>query len=137
LLQENALFSGDHVMGWATTVVTPPDGDMRQYRTSLKKLRAREDAVYWPTHGAAIRNPHDHVDAFIRHRAEREAEILGRLAAGDETIPAMVEVLYADVDKRLHRAAAQSVLAHIEELVEDGRVIADRPPSVDAHFKLS
>ena len=136
LREENALFSGDHVMGWSTTVVTPPDGNMREYRASLRKLRARSDAVYWPTHGAAIRDPHPHLDAFIRHRDEREAEILGRLRGGNRTVPAIVAALYADVDPRLHRAAGMSVLGHIEELVEDGRVVAEGPVNVDGTFRL-
>src|SRR5712671_904375 len=86
LAEEKTLFSGDHVMGWSTSVIAPPDGDMVHYMGSLEKLLSRDDELYWPTHGAAIAEPHRHVAAFMAHREEREAEILARLSAGDTTI---------------------------------------------------
>jgi glyoxylase-like metal-dependent hydrolase (beta-lactamase superfamily II) len=125
LREEKALFTGDHVMGWSTTVVTPPDGDMAQYMASLRKLLARDDATLYPTHGGPIRDPKPFIQAYIDHRLEREAQIVGWLRDGVDTIPAMVARMYVDVDKRLHPAAARSVLAHLIQLEQEGRVIAD------------
>ncbi|HEY1631334.1 MAG TPA: MBL fold metallo-hydrolase [Rhizomicrobium sp.] len=122
LKQEQALFSGDHVMGWSTTVVTPPDGDMAQYMASLRKLRARADRILYPTHGGPIRDPAPFLDAYIAHRLEREAQILAAIRDGLSTIPEMVARMYADVDKRLHPAASRSVLAHLIQLEDEGRV---------------
>jgi len=125
LRQEKALFTGDHVMGWSTTVVAPPDGDMARYMASLRKLRARGDAVLYPTHGAPVPDPGPFIDAYIEHRLEREAQILACLRDGVSTIPEMVARIYAGVDKRLHPAAARSVLAHLIQLTEEGRVRAE------------
>jgi len=125
LREEKALFTGDHVMGWSTTVVTPPDGDMAAYMASLRKLRARDDAILWPTHGGPIRDPGPFLDAYIEHRVAREAQIMAALEGGIETIPDIVARLYADVDKRLHPAAARSVLAHLIQLTQEGRVSVD------------
>jgi glyoxylase-like metal-dependent hydrolase (beta-lactamase superfamily II) len=122
LREEKALFTGDHVMGWSTTVVTPPDGDMAAYMASLRKLRARDDAILWPTHGGPVREPRPFLDAYIAHRLEREMQILTSLAAGVDTIPDIVARLYVDVDKRLHPAAARSVFAHLIQLTQEGRV---------------
>src|SRR6266851_6147755 len=134
--EEKVLFSGDHVMGWSTSVIAPPDGDMAAYLRALDKLLGRDDAVYWPTHGPAISDPKAHVRAFIGHRHERSAAILQRLAAGDETIPAIVEAIYVGLDPRLRNAAGRSVLSHLIALVEDGRVVCDGPPAVGARFSL-
>ena len=123
LREEKALFTGDHVMGWSTTVVTPPDGDMAAYMASLRKLLARDDAVLYPTHGAPIRDPKPFLQAYIDHRLEREAQIVACLRDGIETIPEMVARMYADTDKRLYPAAARSVLAHLIQMVNEGRVI--------------
>src|SRR6202140_3603634 len=90
LTDPGILFSGDHVMGWSTSVIAPPDGDMAAYMASLDKLLARPDAVYWPTHGPAITEPQRHVRAFIAHRREREAGIIDCLKSGCETVDAMV-----------------------------------------------
>jgi glyoxylase-like metal-dependent hydrolase (beta-lactamase superfamily II) len=125
LKEEQALFSGDHVMGWSTTVVTPPDGDMAQYMASLRKLRARADRILYPTHGAPIRDPAPFLDAYIAHRLEREAQILAAVGGGLSTIPEMVARIYADVDKRLHPAAARSVQAHLIQLESEGRVVRE------------
>ncbi|HEX4737934.1 MAG TPA: MBL fold metallo-hydrolase [Allosphingosinicella sp.] len=116
LTETNALFSGDHVMGWSTTVVAPPDGDMAAYMASLDKLRARDDGVYYPAHGPAVTDPHTHVERLIEHRRGRERQILAHLAAGEGQIPAMVADMYRDVDPRLHPAAGRSVLAHLIDL---------------------
>lgn len=122
LPEEKALFTGDHVMGWSTTVVAPPDGDMAQYMASLRKLLARDDRILYPTHGAPIRDPGPFLRAYLDHRLEREAQILACLRAGVNTIPDIVARLYADVDTRLHPAAARSVLAHLIQLEAEGRV---------------
>ena len=127
LLEEKALFTGDHVMGWSTTVVTPPDGDMAQYMASLRKLIARDDRILYPTHGAPIRNPKPYLEAYLDHRLEREAQILQSIRDGRTTIPQMVEHMYADIDKRLHPAASRSVLAHLIQLEAEGRVRRDGP----------
>jgi glyoxylase-like metal-dependent hydrolase (beta-lactamase superfamily II) len=125
LAEGPALFSGDHVMGWSTTVVAPPDGDMAAYMASLDKLLARPDRVYYPAHGPAIEAPREHVRRLIAHRRGREAQILDRLGAGVGAIPVMVETLYRDVDPVLHPAAGRSVLAHLIDLEARGRVRRD------------
>ena len=137
LPEERTLFTGDHVMGWSTSVIAPPDGDMAAYMRSLEKLLAREDALYWPTHGPSIADPKPYVGAFIAHRRERGAAILDALAAGDETIPAMVARIYVGLDVKLIAAAGRSVLAHLIELVETGKVICDGPPSLQQRYRLA
>jgi glyoxylase-like metal-dependent hydrolase (beta-lactamase superfamily II) len=132
LTQEKALFTGDHVMGWSTTVVTPPDGDMAQYMASLTKLLARDDAILYPTHGGPVRDPKPFVQAYIDHRLEREAQVIACLRDGLVTIPEMVARMYAAVDKRLHPAASRSVLAHLLQLEQEGRVVRD-----NNHYRLS
>jgi len=136
LAEENTLFSGDHVMGWSTSVIAPPDGDMAAYMRSLEKLLGREDALYRPTHGAEIRAPRPYVASFIAHRNERSDAILARLAAGDDTIAAIVRAVYVGLDPRLVAAAGRSVLAHLVALIEEGRVAADGPPRLDARYRL-
>jgi glyoxylase-like metal-dependent hydrolase (beta-lactamase superfamily II) len=123
LKEENALFTGDHVMGWSTTVVVPPDGEMAAYRASLGTLLARDDRVLWPTHGGPVRNPRVLLRALLDHRTEREGQILSCLREGVSTIPDIVARLYVDVDKRLHPAAARTVLAHLIQLQNDHRVL--------------
>ena len=125
LPEEKALFSGDHVMAWSTTVVAPPTGAMRPFMASLDKLRLRDDAIYWPGHGGPVRDPQRFVRALLHHRRQREHGILARLAAGDSTIDALVATTYERLDPRLQRAAAMSVLAHLEDLCERHLVIAD------------
>lgn len=117
-----ALFTGDHVMGWSTTVVSPPDGDMSLYMESLNALLGRDDEVYYPAHGPAVARPHGHVRALIAHRHMREEQILAKLGAGEGRIGKMVETLYADIDPRLHPAAGRSVLAHLVDLERRGLV---------------
>jgi glyoxylase-like metal-dependent hydrolase (beta-lactamase superfamily II) len=125
LLQERALFTGDHVMAWSTSVVAPPDGKMGSYLNSLEKLLAREDEVYWPTHGPPRREPHALVRGLIAHRGMREGAILKRLKEGPKTLAALVAGIYADVDPRLHAAAAQTTLAHLEHLIEKRAAAAE------------
>jgi glyoxylase-like metal-dependent hydrolase (beta-lactamase superfamily II) len=138
LPEERVLFSGDHVMGWSTSVVSPPDGDMRHYLASLDKLQPREDAVFWPTHGPAITEPKRHVAAFIAHRQERTDAILRQLAAGETMIPALVKAIYQGLDPRLAGAAGRSVFAHLIALVEERCVICDDGvPSLAARYRLA
>ncbi|MEX2647643.1 MAG: MBL fold metallo-hydrolase [Alphaproteobacteria bacterium] len=129
------LFSGDHVMGWSTTVVVPPDGDMAAYMASLEALLGRADATYWPTHGPPVLRPRDHVRGLIAHRRGRERQILDALAAGPTTIPRMVAVLYADVPRELHGAAGCSVLAHLIDLVARGLAACDGEPAGTSTFR--
>jgi glyoxylase-like metal-dependent hydrolase (beta-lactamase superfamily II) len=136
LHEENALFSGDHVMGWSTTVVAPPDGNMREYLRSLDTVIAREFTTVWPTHGPPITEVRPFLEAYRAHRLDREAQVLARLRAGDRAIPDMVPVLYAAVDQRLWPAASLSVLAHLIKLVEDGVVAASPAPALSAEFRL-
>jgi glyoxylase-like metal-dependent hydrolase (beta-lactamase superfamily II) len=131
------LFSGDHVMGWSTSVIAPPDGDMAAYMDSLDKLLQRDsDRVYWPTHGPAITEPRRHVRAFIAHRREREAAILDCLKSGIDSVPAMVERLYVGLDPRLRGAAGRSVLAHLIDLIGRDIVTADGPSTVESRYRL-
>jgi glyoxylase-like metal-dependent hydrolase (beta-lactamase superfamily II) len=136
LPEQGLLFSGDHVMGWSTSVITPPDGDMAAYMNSLDRLLRRGDSVYWPTHGPAITEPHAHVQAFITHRREREAGIVDCLAKGIGRVDAMVERLYVGLDPGLRRAAGRSVLAHLLDLATRGMIVSDGPPTVDATYRL-
>ncbi|MBO9601790.1 MAG: MBL fold metallo-hydrolase [Novosphingobium sp.] len=122
LEESGALFSGDHVMGWSTSVVVPPDGDMADYMASLDRLYRREDRIYYPAHGPAIGNPRQLVRGMIGHRRQRERQILELLGEAPRAIPALVERMYKGLDPRLHTAAAQSVLAHLIELERQGRV---------------
>ncbi len=136
LHEENALFSGDHIMGWSTTVITPPDGDMGDYMRSLQAVKDRKFATLWPTHGPPIIEVTPFIDAYAAHRREREAQILAELAAGSTRIKDMVPRLYAAVDQRLWPAAAHSVLAHMLELVKTGRVRTDGPAGIDSDYRL-
>jgi glyoxylase-like metal-dependent hydrolase (beta-lactamase superfamily II) len=123
--EEQALFTGDHVMGWSTTVVSPPDGDMRAYIDSLRKVMGRDDATLWPTHGAPVTSPKPFLEAFLEHRLEREAQVLAAVRSGQSDIEGMVKTMYADVREELHKAAARSVLSHLVKLVDDGEVTVE------------
>lgn len=120
----DALFSGDHVMGWSTSVVAPPDGSMSDYMASLDKLRDREETIYWPGHGGPVRDTRRYVRGLITHRRQRESAILARLQAGPSTIREIVERNYVGLSPRLRGAAALSTLAHLEDLI--GRGLASR-----------
>lgn len=122
LLESGALFTGDHVMGWSTTVVSPPDGDMAAYMQSLGKLQARKDVVYYPAHGPAVTKPQQLVRGMIGHRRQREAQILRVLGEAPATIPEMVAQMYKGLDPRLTGAAGRSVLAHLLDLQTRGRI---------------
>jgi glyoxylase-like metal-dependent hydrolase (beta-lactamase superfamily II) len=136
LREENSLFSGDHVMGWSTTVVSPPDGNMPAYVASLRKLAARSETRVWPTHGPPIDDPRPFLHALVGHREEREAQILMCLRDGVGEIPEMVRRIYADVDPQLHYAAAHSVLAHLLGLLETDRVRCEGEAGVGSRFVL-
>lgn len=137
LPEENACFSGDHIMGWSTTVITPPDGDMTDYLESLETIRTRGFDVLWPTHGPPIRE----VDAFIRayaeHRQERLDQITDALKAGPARINELVPRLYADVDSRLHPAAARSMLGGMIHLVRQGVLKTDGAPGPESVYTLA
>mgnify|MGYP000165097595 CR=1 FL=1 len=138
LAGSGVLFSGDHVMGWSTTVVAPPDGVMADYMRSLDRLMARGEDTYLPGHGGPVRNAHAFVRALRTHRRAREAAILARLVAGDTTIPAIVAAIYPGLDAALVPAAGLSVLAHLEDLVARGTAIADGgSPALTATFRVS
>ena len=136
LREENVLFSGDHVMGWSTSIVSPPEGDMRAYFESLRLVLGREEQLFYPTHGAPVTEPRALVAALLAHREEREQQIVETLKAGAKTIPEMVAIIYRDVDRRLHGAAGRSVLAHLLHLVETGRVQADGDTPESARYRL-
>jgi len=121
-----AFFPGDHVMGWSTTVIAPPDGDMADYLRSLERLLALPEVPYYPTHGNPIAQPHAFVRALIAHRHAREAQIEACLARGLGTIAEMVPVIYSEVDARLHPAASRSVLAHLQHMLATGRIASIR-----------
>ena len=135
--EEKALFSGDHVMAWSTTVVAPPDGSMSDFMASLDRLRGRDEAVYWPGHGGPVREPQRFVRALIHHRRQREVSILNRLAAGDRTIPAIVAAIYQGLKPALVGAAGLSVFAHLEDLVSKGQVTTEGMPSLDSEYRLA
>lgn len=137
LAAENTLFSGDHVMGWSTSIVAPPDGAMVDYMASLDRLIERNDGRLLPAHGAPIDDPVTYLAGLRAHRLEREAAVLARLSAGDTRIADMVAVIYKDVDESLHGAAGLSVLAHIEDLVARGIVASDGVASIGGRYWLS
>ena len=137
LPQEGALLSGDHVMAWSTTVVAPPDGSMADYMRSIELLRGMEHAIYWPGHGGPVREPQRFLRGLVQHRRQREAAILNRLRAGDETIQAMVPAIYQDLPEVLRGAAALSVFAQIEDLVARCVVLCEEPvPGLSSRYRL-
>jgi len=125
LRETGALFSGDHVMGWSTTVVSPPDGDMAAYMRSLDKCLGRDDRIYYPAHGDPVIEPQRFVRAIATHRRQRERQILDLLEQEAQPIPAMVAAMYRGIDPRLHGAAGRSVLAHLIDLETRDRVWRD------------
>jgi glyoxylase-like metal-dependent hydrolase (beta-lactamase superfamily II) len=125
LVQEKALFSGDHVMGWSTSVIALPDGDMADYLASLEKLAARDDEIFYPTHGSPIADPQSWLGQLIAHRRMREAQILAALADGGDTVAGLVERLYPEIESALRPAAAQQIAAHLHHLQARGRAAPD------------
>ena len=129
-----SLFSGDHVMGWSTTIVAPPDGDMTEYLASLKALLERDDAVYWPTHGPCITRPKPYVRSLIGHRLTRQDQILACLESGIHKITDMVPDMYPHLDRSMYGVAAIQVLSAILHLLTEQRVGCDEEPSLDASY---
>jgi len=134
LAEGKTLFTGDHVMGWATSVIVPPDGDMGDYLANLERLLHRDDARFLPTHGPAIQDPKPLVAAYIEHRREREAQLLACLRAGTRRIRDVVAVIYKDVPSYLHPAAERSIFAHVLDLHAHGRVATDGEPLLHGEF---
>jgi len=133
LVEEGGLFTGDHVMGWATSVISPPDGDMTAYMQSMQRLADRTDSVYYPAHGDPVERPQRLVRGMMGHRKQREGQILRFLERnGASAIPDMVAEMYKGVDPRLHGAAGRSVLAHLIDL--DGRGVA--APLGDGRWRM-
>jgi len=137
LAEENACFTGDHIMGWSTTVVTPPDGNMGDYMASLDVIQRRNFKTLWPTHGAPITDPGPFIDGYRAHRLDRTRQILAQLAAGETRIVEMVPKMYVGTDARLYPAAGRSVLAHLIELVKEGRVKTDGAIGPNNAFHLA
>ncbi|WP_411287807.1 MBL fold metallo-hydrolase [Phenylobacterium sp.] len=135
--EENCLFSGDHIMGWSTTVITPPDGDMTDYMASLDLIRGRGFETLWPTHGPPIRDVDAFIGAYVEHRHGRAAQILKALEAGPARIRELVPALYADVDPRLHPAAARSMQAAMIHLARQGRIATDGEPGPESTYRLA
>ena len=136
LLEENILFSGDHIMGWSTSVVSPPDGHMGDYLKSLERVKARNFTRIWPTHGTSIDAPTEFVSEYIAHRYIREDQILAAIKEGLHSISDMVASIYKDVDKRLHPAAAHSVLAHLIHMEETGRVKSSGAGGLKSDYQI-
>jgi glyoxylase-like metal-dependent hydrolase (beta-lactamase superfamily II) len=130
-------FVGDHVMGWSTSIVAPPDGSMIDYMASLDRLTARAEDLYFSGHGPEIPDAPRYVRFLIRHRQAREASILHRLAKGEADIPSMVRAIYIGIDPRLTGAAGYSVLAHLEDLVARGIVATDGDPVIGGSYRLA
>ncbi|ARP66656.1 MBL fold metallo-hydrolase [Mesorhizobium sp. WSM1497] len=128
------LFSADHVMAWATSIVAPPDGAMADYMASLDRLIEREDRLLLPGHGGPVTAPRAFMRGLKTHRKMRERAVLERVREGDRTIPDMVRAIYRDTDPRLHGAAGLSVLAHLEDLTARGLVVTDAAPAIDGIF---
>ena len=135
--EKNVLFAGDHVMGWATSIVAPPDGAMSDYMASLNKLAKRKEQIYFPGHGPAINDASRFVNYYILHRKAREDSILHRLAKGATDIHTIVRASYIGIDPRLVNAAGLSVLAHLEDLVARGVAATDGPPAIDGVYRLA
>jgi len=137
LPESDLMFSGDHVMGWSTTIVAPPDGAMSDYMASLHKLAARSEPLYLPGHGNPVRNAPRFVRYLIEHRQGREASILHRLGKGAADIPTIVKAVYIGLDPRLTGAAGLSTLAQLEDLCARGIVVTDGPPSIGGTYRLA
>jgi len=125
LKEERALFSGDHVMGWSTSVIAPPDGDMGAYLASLEKLQARDDRILYPTHGSPIPNPQDWIGQLIAHRHMRENQIRAALARRAQSVAELVSTLYPQIEPALRPAAAQQILAHLHHLQSRGEAVSE------------
>ncbi|TBW34523.1 MBL fold metallo-hydrolase [Siculibacillus lacustris] len=139
LAETATIFTGDHVMAWSTSIVAPPDGSMAAYMASLAKLAARPERRLLPAHGPGLCEATSaaYLAALAGHRRRREAALIAQLEAGPGTVPELVAAIYVDVDGSLHGAAALSLLAHVEDLVERGRIVGDGPLSLSTRFRLA
>jgi glyoxylase-like metal-dependent hydrolase (beta-lactamase superfamily II) len=135
LTEEKALFSGDHVMAWSTSIVAPPDGSMGDYMASLDKLRARDETIFWPGHGGPVREPQRWMRALAHHRRQREASILTRIEAGDADVSQIVARVYENLNPKLVGAATLSTLAHLEALAERGLIVIEGDLGPAAKFR--
>jgi glyoxylase-like metal-dependent hydrolase (beta-lactamase superfamily II) len=136
-VEKKYLFVADHVMGWSTSIVAPPDGSMIDYMASLEKLAARPEDLYFPGHGPEVPDAPKYVRFLIRHRRAREASILHRLAKGEADIPTLVRAIYIGIDPRLTNAAGYSVLAHLEDLVARGVVTTSGDPVISGSYRMA
>jgi glyoxylase-like metal-dependent hydrolase (beta-lactamase superfamily II) len=135
--EADLIFAGDHIMGWSTTIVAPPDGAMSDYMASLYKLARRSEPLYLSGHGMPIKQAPRLVQHLIRHRQAREGSILHRLRKGAADIPTIVKAVYIGLDPRLTGAAALSVLAHLEDMVARGEIATEGPPSISGTYRLA
>mgnify|MGYP000014681223 FL=1 len=133
-IEEKALFTGDHVMGWSTSIVSPPDGDMQDYMDSLEKLLSRDDNIYYPTHGWPIENPQQFVKQLLGHRLRREKEIIRAIEKGAHTIHEIVQSIYVTIDKKLYPAAARTIYAHLIRLVAIKAVHCGEIPNENSKY---
>ena len=137
LEEEQTLFTGDHVMGWSTTVIPAPNGNLSHYLKNLGRLLERSESLYRPTHGPPLKNPHPYVASLIDHRKKREAQIIEALNSGPRTIDSLVSEIYAQIDKELHRAASTSVYAHLLDLARNEKVQAEPELNLSSQWRLS
>jgi glyoxylase-like metal-dependent hydrolase (beta-lactamase superfamily II) len=135
LAEENAVFSGDHVMGWSTTFIGPPDGSMARYMASLERMRRLAATLYWPGHGGPVREPQRYLRALIHHRRQREAAILARIGGGDRTVGEIASSVYPGLAPALMGAARLSIFAHLEDLVGRGLALTDGPPVLNGEYR--
>lgn len=135
LPEQKVMFSGDHVMGWNTTVVAPPEGRMSHYMASLEKLVGRDETVFFPGHGGQIPDPQRMVRGYMVHRNWREQAILGAIRDGHTSITSIVALVYKNLDERLITAASLSVQAHVDYLIEKNLVHSDGPTSFTSPLK--
>ncbi|MCP4933433.1 MAG: MBL fold metallo-hydrolase [bacterium] len=136
LLEEKALFTGDHIMPWSTSVVAPPEGNMRDYMASLSDLSNRDDELYLPGHGGRVRKPRRLVRAYVLHRQWREQSILKAIKEGYEQVNDILPLLYKGLDDALITAASLSILAHLEHLLDKGKLQKDKGDGLDARFSV-
>jgi glyoxylase-like metal-dependent hydrolase (beta-lactamase superfamily II) len=134
LRDEKALFTGDHIMGWSSTVILPPDGNMQDYLNSLKKLLLRDDEIYYPTHGKPIKNPTDYVENLLKHRLNREQDIINAIKSGSNHINQMIKTIYPELPLYLHDAASKTLLAHLIRLTEAKEITCNETPSLRSFY---
>lgn len=137
--EEKAIFTGDHIMGWSTTIIPPPDGNLEDYFLSLELLAGRDEEIYYPTHGGAITNPKEFVKELIEHRKNRNNQILDCLQTADNkemTIPEIVSIIYKDYPEELHKPAQKSVLAHLIYLQQKKLITCEGQPRADSKFGI-